>query len=244
MIAMVAPDGGEPAGLAARFAGLVSSAWGFFASYETMEPVVRFGLPGNVQGAAADPEDLPGALLDFVNTYMDAPHTGWLNLTATPFQSDEFECRVALEGLDGPLRLAFTDGTELTFALPTPVTRPPSRWATAVEAGFAQQHMESVVACAQLLELRTLVQDDDRLVLDALLHLLGEMAKAQRPPKSVVKSAASWLWHKVDTFIEEAARAGGKAAGVAGVGVAGYQINKHFPQIADHLRHLVELSSS
>ena len=61
--------------------------------------------------------DLARALTNVASRVVDLPHPGWVPLTIT-LDEDEYQVEFALEGIDGPIRLRFPDGSERALPIP------------------------------------------------------------------------------------------------------------------------------
>ncbi len=153
-----------------------------------------------------------------------------------------FDLSIWWEGVDGPLVVRFDDGTHLSAQIEPkrPGAPAPPRWEASVSAGIAQGQIETIVSLAQLAGLPAALSQGDRQVAEAILALLSSLTTTPEPPRSVVREVATWLGHKVDVFIEEAVKTGGKAAGLVGVGGAAIALQKHAPTLAEHIRQLID----
>ncbi len=220
--------------------------WDFFASCESSAPILELEFDDGRRGAIGDLPDVPEGLLNCLASYFELPHTGSLHARATPYNMEQpFDLTISWEGLDGPLVVRFDDGTHLSAHIESKKGEAPAptRWEASVGAGIAQRQIEAIVALAQLAEFPAALGQGDRRVADSILALLSSLATTPEPPRSVVREAATWLGHKVDIFIEEAVKTGGKAAGVVGIGGVAYAFKKHAPGLAEHIRQLIDLAS-
>lgn len=235
-------EGGE----ATRFLEELSVVWDFFASCETSAPVLDLEFDDGRRGAIGDLPDVAEGLLNCLASYFEFPHTGSLHARATPYNMERpFDLSIWWEGVDGPLVVRFDDGTHLSAQIEPkrPGAPAPPRWEASVSAGIAQRQIETIVSLAQLAEFPAALSQGDRQVAEAILALLSSLTTTPEPPRSVVREVATWLGHKVDVFIEEAVKTGGKAAGLVGVGGAAIALQKHAPTLAERIRQLIELAS-
>lgn len=83
--------------------------------------------------------------------------------------------------------------------------------------------------------------ESDQLVADAIFALMGRLSATPNPPRGVVREALRWLGQKVDVFVEEAAKTGGKAAGAFVSGAAGYLVLRYVPQLRDAIHDVLRL---
>lgn len=238
---------GKSGGAAARFLSELNAGWDFLHAYETMEPLLRLTFDDGQTGAAGDLEDVAGALYNCLAYYFEMPHVGWLHAHARVIrqQQPDFDVQLAHEGTHGPLLVRFDDGTMLMAKSQSdepPDVLPTTRWEAGVRAGLVQRRLEEVVGLAQRAELVEQMDSGERAVAEALLSALAGLARTEQPPRGVVREALAWLGHKADVFVEEAAKTAGKAAGLAGVGLAGYQMNKHMPALAERIGELIEMA--
>lgn len=244
MTELTSPDG-VPRGEARRFDSELAATWDYFHAIEDWTPLVTFRFDDGRVATVGDLEDLPAVLLNCLVAYVEVPHTGYVHLTAEVHRgSSPFDIELAMEALDGPLTLRFADGTVLNAALPDPAEhRSVDRWTAAVSTGLAQQLMEEVATLANRVELVEVFKQEDRLVAEQLVRLVSEMAKAEQPPRGVVREAAKWLGRKVDVFLDEAVKVAGKTAGAVAVGGVAYTLHKHFPDLAAKLGELANIAS-
>lgn len=75
--------------------------------------------PALLDGSSPE-QGLARALIDAISTEVELPHAGWVLLTLT-VENDEYAVQAAAEGLDGPIRIRFDDGSERVFSAPTAV---------------------------------------------------------------------------------------------------------------------------
>lgn len=192
------------------------------------------------------PDTLFENLLVVLSSEVDVPHVDWvgadIRISGTQYP---FSVGLALEGTDGPLHIRFGDDTELLASPDRAGTNPvpPDPWAQAIATGDAQRLVESIVTLAEQLQLIEVVAAEDRATTEALVRLLGAMSKEPDPPQGVVREAATWLWKKVDRFMDAAAETSGKAAGAAVVAGASCAIGSRFPDLAAKLQELIEITS-
>jgi hypothetical protein len=117
-------------------------------------------------------------------------------------------------------------------------TEPVVTWETAAR-GYIQAKLEEVVNLLTTSDLLVLLAGDDKITAEAIRDLLSDLLHVEgTPDKSVVAGPLRWLWRKVDTFLDAAAKSAGKAAGPALVGVA----LLHLPQLHHLLNELTTLA--
>ena len=238
---------GQNGGEAARFLSELSAGWDFLHAYETMEPLLELTFDDGRNGAASDLEDVPIALYNCLAHYVEMPHVGWLHAQARVIrqQHADFDLQLAYEGSDGPLLVRFNDDSMLMAHLQfgeAPAQPPLTRWKAGVRAGLVQRDLEAIVGLAQLAELVEQMESDERAVAETLLTALARLVQTEEPPHGVVREVLGWLGRKVDVFVDEAVKTAGKATGLVGVGVAGYQLNRHMPELAKRIKEFIEMA--
>ena len=78
----------------------------------------------SVRHTIEGPNQVGGAVLAIVEDTFDIPHTGWVAATLENIAGSSVavpvnvQVEVAVEGVDGPARLRFDDGSEVTYGLP------------------------------------------------------------------------------------------------------------------------------
>ncbi len=247
---LIEPDG-QPAGEARRFLASLSTAQDFLASYETTAPILQLAFDDGRSGSIMDIENVPDHLYGYLLDWYDPPGAAHVMAQATvlkgdsPFGIDVSWSTTEDDDLDeGPLLVVFSDGTRLTAMFPTQEEEVGGdSWGVAVHDGSVQRLLESVVSLAQTADLLSTLEVDDRVVGEAVIQLLGHLARTNEPPRGVVREAAGWLWRKVDLFLDEATKTGGKAAGVVAVGAAGLALDRYAPGLARSLKHIIDLAS-
>jgi hypothetical protein len=80
---------------------------------------------------------------------------------------------------------------------------------------------------------------EDRRVADAIVEMASEVSKVGHPPREILGPALRWLGRKVDVFVDEAVKVGGKAAGV-GLGAA---VTGQLPRLGQLLADISKLVS-
>lgn len=230
---------------AEEFRQTLHAAWDFLASYETMEPIVRFALRDGTEGAAAGLDDVPLALFHLLSREVEIPGSDSIHVQATILGDKRtFPLEISFDGLDGPLRVRLPDDSSTAFDV---VPEPPApaqdaSWDAACADGSVQRSIESLVGYVRILEVGGALAPDDRRILDALIEMLAEVSKADQPPSGVVKAAVRWLGDKLDIFATEAAKWGGR--GTAAVGTAGLAllVDRHLPGLRKTVHEIVSIS--
>ena len=82
---------------------------------------------------------------------------------------------------------------------------------------------------------------DDQRVGDALVAMASEVSKVEHPPLEVLRPAFRWLARKLDVFVDEAVKTGGKAAGVAGVAGVAMVASGQAPRLAHLAARIAEI---
>ncbi|MGO9660606.1 MAG: hypothetical protein ACLQVK_01050 [Acidimicrobiales bacterium] len=112
-------------------------------------------------------------------------------------------------------------------------------WETAAR-GHIQARLEEVVQFLDRSDLLALLEGDDRLTAEGIKELLLSLAHVSgTPDKSVVSGSLRWLGHKVDVFLDAAAKSSGKAVGPVAVAV----LVAYLPPLHHALDELVTLAS-
>ncbi|MDQ4043919.1 MAG: hypothetical protein M3173_00515 [Chloroflexota bacterium] len=238
---------GQGLGEARRFLENLRATWDFFGAYETTEPLLSLKFSDGRTATVADLPDVAVSLYDYLVAFFDPPYLGSVQASASIARTEPpFELAITCEeddGHEGPMIVSFPDGTTLVASLDTAVANVRSdRWSAGVTTGLVQQRIEAVVSLAQTTGLTDAMPQDERDVAEALLRALGELARTSDPPRGVVREVSSWLWRKVDLFLDEAVKTGGKAAGAVAVGAVAFALHRHAPDLANQLKELVEIT--
>lgn len=104
--------------LATDFANELDIREGLLREGEVSGYLVRIMMDTGLPVEAFDLNDLPTALLEAVEREVELPHIGWIGAhLGIPESGSTLAVPVgmAVEGLDGPLRIRFSDHSELTF---------------------------------------------------------------------------------------------------------------------------------
>jgi hypothetical protein len=209
---------------------------------ETTAPILKVTSDELGVVEISDLPDVVGGLWGCLLNWNDPPGTSTLTVEGF-IASEDQPFRMTIGGLGETyeddaevMLLEFDDGTALTANL---ATAPRDAWVRALTHGDVQRNIEEVVSLAIAADLPSSLTPGDRRIAQAILDLLGELATSPDPPRGVIHEAATWLWRKVDLFLDEAAKTGGKAVGAVAVGAIGYAMQRQAPELAAKLRELL-----
>ena len=79
----------------------------------------------------------------------------------------------------------------------------------------------------------------DRRTSEALVAMASEVTQTDAPPRRVLREAFRWFAYKADMFAEEAAKAGGKAFGVAVGGTGGVVVTGQLPRLTEAIARVL-----
>jgi hypothetical protein len=236
---------GQQVGEAHRFLNDLKGTWDFFGTYEAWVPLAKFAFDDGHTGAVDDLPDVVGALYNCLTTFVDVPHVGTVHAVASVYGKEEepSDFELAYEGIAGPLVLRFRDGTLLTATVePAEESMTPrDRWTAGTASWLVQQKLEAVASLAERANIVEALGASSGPIAEAIINLLGGLAKTEDPPRRLVGEALRWLGGKVDAFADEFARTAGKAAGVAAAGTGAYLVGRYVPGLAHAIREMREL---
>lgn len=237
---------GQEASEAHRFLSDLRVTWDFFGTYEAWVPLVKFAFDDGRTSAVNDLPDVVVSLYNCLTAFLEIPHIGTVHTVASVYGKEESpsEFEIAYEGVDGPLVLRFRDGSLLTGIVepaPEPML-PRDRWTAGTASWLAQQQMETIASLAQQANIVEALDADAKPIAEAIINLLGSLAKTQHPPRGLVHEALGWLGGKVDAFADEFARTFGKVAGVATAGTGAYLVGHYLPGLAHAIHELRDLA--
>lgn len=189
--------------------------------------------------------ELHHAFVSAVFAMFDPPGDAQVAVDASGWLADPgFRITVSYDEETDRLSLEFDDGSELVSVGAQSLGPTEDHWATAVVSGTAQARLEAIVALATRAELLDALSDEESRIGEAVLALLSVSATSQQPDRALVRSGLMWLGRKVDPFVDEAAKTGGKFLGAGVAGGAGIALASRFPELAHRIGQLLEITGT
>jgi hypothetical protein len=109
-------------------------------------------------------------------------------------------------------------------------------WDQLCASGRVQAATESVILYVERSGIKDLLDENEKLNLDAAVAALSQLIRAERPDQGIVRESVRWIGTKLDIFADEFAKAAGRTLGVLSIALPAYLVSKHVPE----LRHWVE----
>jgi hypothetical protein len=200
---------------------------------------------------AFDIDDLSTVIAQLLDATVGTPTKRGLLCDFEISQEDgslRFEVSVEWPDLTGPLLFTFADSSQMEFHNPGEVvTRAPRRvtsWEELCDTNRVQMVIESVIHSVERSELRTLLDKDETINLDAVLAALTHLVRAERPDQGIVRESVRWIASKLNLFVDGFASAAGKTAGAAAVTLSLCLAGKHVSELHHWIAELTSMTES